>query len=148
MAFSGKKPAEAPVSANQLNYITAGTYFEGTIDTKGSIRIDGKVKGTIKASDEVRVGRSGEIIGEIIAKNARVAGKIQGNVTIEQKLTLESDSSLTGNLSAGRLIIDEGAFFNGNSEMGDGNGANANGKKPIFEKNKTGNEVANNAQKS
>lgn len=147
MAFSGKKEAEVTGSSNQLNYITAGTFFEGTIDTKGSIRIDGKVKGTIKASDEVRVGRSGEINGEIFAKNARVAGRVDGNVTIEQKLTLESESALNGNLSAGKLIIDEGATFNGKSEMG-GSRSGDGAKKGIFEKSNSSTQVPDDAKKS
>lgn len=149
MAFTGKKVNEV-ASGNQLNYITAGTFFEGTIETKGSIRIDGKVKGLVRAADEVRVGRSGEIVGEVYAKNARVAGKIEGNVHIDQKLTLETDSSLSGNLSAAKLIIDEGAFFNGKSEMGNvaaGSHAN-NGKKGLFDKgNSATQSVAHDAAK-
>lgn len=119
---------------NELNIINAGTYLEGTIETKGSVQINGKVKGMVKAADEVRVGRSGEIVGEVYAKSARVAGKIEGDVYIEQKLTLEETSSLNGNLTAAKLIIDEGAFFNGKSDMGSSRNLGTNGKKGIFEK--------------
>lgn len=119
---------------NELNIINAGTYLEGTIETKGSVQINGKVKGMVKAADEVRVGRSGEIVGEVYAKSARVAGKIEGDVYIEQKLTLEETSSLNGNLTAAKLIIDEGAFFNGKSDMGANRNLGNNGKKGIFEK--------------
>ncbi len=130
MAFQKMKSNETP--QNQLNFITAGTFLEGTIETKGSIRIDGKVKGIIRAADDVSVGRNGEIIGEVYAKTAKIAGRIEGNVFIDQKLTLQESSSLNGNLSAGKLVIDEGAFFNGKSEMG--GGASQNGKKGLFEK--------------
>ena len=130
MAFQKMKSNETP--QNQLNFITAGTFLEGTIETKGSIRIDGKVKGIIRAADDVSVGRNGEIIGEVYAKTAKIAGRIEGNVFIDQKLTLQESSSLNGNLSAGKLVIDEGAFFNGKSEMG--GGAPQNGKKGLFEK--------------
>jgi len=88
----------------------------------------------VKAADEVRVGRSGEIVGEVYAKAARIAGKIEGDVYIEQKLTLEETSSLNGNLTAGKLIIDEGAFFNGKSDMGANRNMGTNGKKGLFEK--------------
>lgn len=117
MAFQKMKTTNESTGLNELNIINAGTYLEGSIDTKGSVQINGKLKGMIKAADEVRVGRSGEIVGEVYAKNARIAGKIEGNVYIEQKLTLEETSSLNGNLSAGKLIIDEGAVFNGHSDM-------------------------------
>ena len=110
MALKNKGPETLQ---NELNIINGGTYLEGTIETKGSVQINGRVKGMVKAADEVRVGRSGEIVGEVYAKSARIAGKIEGDVYIEQKLTLEETSSLNGNLTAGKLIIDEGAFFMG-----------------------------------
>lgn len=139
------RSSEIPV--NQMNMITAGTSMEGTLETNGSLQINGKVKGTIRAVDEVRVGRSGEIIGEIYAKNARIAGKVEGNVFIEQKLTLEETSSLVGNLTAGKLIIDEGAFFNGKSAMGDGAGKGLNGKKGLFQMPEVTEQVASQVDK-
>lgn len=131
MALKNKGPETLQ---NELNIINGGTYLEGTIETKGSVQINGRVKGMVKAADEVRVGRSGEIVGEVYAKSARIAGKIEGDVYIEQKLTLEETSSLNGNLTAGKLIIDEGAFFNGKSDMGANRNLGTNGKKGLFEK--------------
>jgi cytoskeletal protein CcmA (bactofilin family) len=114
MAFKMKESD----SVNELNFIGAGTYLEGNIETKGSLRIDGKVKGIVKSGDTLTVGSSGEIVGEVYVKNAIVGGRIEGNVSIEQKLVLESTSSLSGNLRASKLIIDEGAYFSGKSQMG------------------------------
>ena len=114
MAFKAKEYN----GENELNFIGAGTYVEGNIETKGSLRIDGRVKGIVKSGDTLTVGTSGEIVGEVHVKNAIVGGKIDGDVTIEQKLVLESTSSLNGNLRASKLIIDEGAYFSGKSHMG------------------------------
>jgi len=132
-------------SSDQLNLIGSGTYLEGKIETKGSIRIDGKVKGTVRSSERVTIGSTGQVTGELYAKNAVVGGKIEGDVVIEQKLTLESTSSLNGNVSTGKLIIDEGAFFNGNSQMGGSNKLNLsnNGKKSIFDKDNSKENVGN-----
>lgn len=107
-------------AANELNFIGAGTYVEGNIETKGSLRIDGKVKGIVKSGDTLTVGTTGEIIGEVHVKNAIIGGKIEGDVNIELKLVLESTSSLSGNIRANKLIIDEGAFFSGKSQMSSG----------------------------
>lgn len=115
MAFKAK---DSDNETHELNFIGAGTYLEGNIETKGSLRVDGKVKGIVRSGDTLTVGSSGEIVGEVYVKNAIVGGKIEGNVHIEQKLVLESTSSLTGNLKTSKLIIDEGAFFSGKSQMG------------------------------
>lgn len=112
------KPKSTNNETHELNFIGAGTYLEGNIETKGSLRIDGKVKGTVKSGDTLTVGSSGEIVGEVYVKNAVVGGRIEGNVNIEQKLVLEATSSLSGNLRTSKLIIDEGAFFSGKSQMG------------------------------
>lgn len=103
---------------NELNFIGAGTYLEGNIETQGSLRVDGKIKGTVKSGDTITIGASGEIEGEVFARNAVVGGKIKGNITTEEKLILEATSALSGNLRASKLIIDEGAVFNGKSQMG------------------------------
>ncbi len=132
------KKTSMDTPSNELNFVGAGTYLEGVIETSGSLRIDGKVKGTVKSSDRVTIGASGEVIGEIHAKSAIIGGRIEGDVHVEQKLILEKTSSLNGNLSTGKLIIDDGAHFNGKSAMGAAakNAASAsnNGKKSIFEK--------------
>ena len=67
MAFKMKDAHDS----NELNFIGAGTYVEGNIETKGSLRIDGKVKGIVKSGDTLTVGSSGEIIGEVHVKNPR-----------------------------------------------------------------------------
>ena len=123
----GLKSKSVSNGSNELNFIGTGTSLEGTIETNGSLRIDGRVKGTVKSSDTVTIGSGGEVNGEIYARNAIVGGKIEGNIIVEEKLVLESTSVLTGNLRAGKLIIDEGAVFNGKSEMG-GSAAASSGK--------------------
>ncbi|RMF60024.1 MAG: polymer-forming cytoskeletal protein [Calditrichaeota bacterium] len=128
-------------SNSEMNFIAAGTYLEGKIETKGSLRIDGKVKGTVKVADRLTVGSSGEVMGEIHAKTAIIGGKVEGDVHIEQKITLESTSTLNGNLWTGKLIIDEGAFFNGKSDMGGAKDLANNGKKGLFDKSKASSEV-------
>jgi cytoskeletal protein CcmA (bactofilin family) len=64
------------------------------------------------------VGETGEIEGEIQANNAIIGGKIKGKLFIKQKLVLEARSSMIGELKASKLIIDEGAVFQGTSDMG------------------------------
>ncbi len=125
MAFKTKNSA---TMSNELNFIGSGTFLEGLIETSGSLRVDGRVKGTIKSNDAVTIGSAGEVIGDVYARSAIIGGKVEGNVIVQEKLILESTSILNGNLRAGKLIIDEGALFNGKSEMGDGSGVTGEAK--------------------
>ena len=105
-------------SSTELNFLGGGTVVEGTIKTDNSVRVDGKLKGKLICKNTLTVGLNGEIDGEVQAKNAIVGGKIKGKVTIVEKLVLESKSILIGELKASKLIIDEGAVFDGTSDMG------------------------------
>ena len=136
------KPANSV--SNELNFIGTGTTLEGLIETNGSLRIDGKIKGTVKSNDSVTIGSGGEVLGDVFARNVILGGKVEGNVVVEEKLILESTSILIGNIRAAKLIIDEGALFNGKSEMGD-SGARPEKKKftltantPVVEAGETG----------
>ena len=113
--------------SHELNFIGGGTFLEGSIETRGSLRIDGKVKGIVKSGDTLTVGTDGEIIGEVHVKNAIIGGRIEGDVFVEEKLILEATSYLNGNVKTSKLIIDEGAFFSGKSQMG----KNSEGKEKV-----------------
>ena len=115
MAF---KTTIAESGSTELNFIGKGTVINGEILTESSVRVDGKVKGKIICKNKLTIGETGEVEGEIEATNANVGGKINGKIYIKQKLILESKSSLIGELRASKLIIDEGAVFQGTSDMG------------------------------
>jgi cytoskeletal protein CcmA (bactofilin family) len=118
MVLKTKEPEDNYKSSNELNFIGAGTYVEGTVETKGSLRIDGRVKGAVKAGDTLTVGSKGDISGEVNARMAVIGGRIEGDIRVDEKLVLEANSTLIGNLKAKKLVIDEGAVFQGKSDMG------------------------------
>ena len=104
-------------SSNELNLVGIGTVLEGKIRTPGSIRIDGKVIGEISAAQSIAVGPSGDLEGNMTAKNITIGGKIKGTVQAQEKLVLESKASLRGDIRAAKLVIDEGAVFDGKCVM-------------------------------
>lgn len=104
-------------NSKELNLIGPGTIIEGKLRSKGNIRIDGKVMGELYASETVSVGQSGEIEGSVSAKNVSVGGKIRGSITAQEKLVFESKAIVQGDIKAAKLIIDEGAIFDGNCTM-------------------------------
>lgn len=101
----------------ELNIISAHTSIEGKIKAQGNLRIDGKVIGDIVVAENVAIGSTGEVDGNISAKNITISGKIHGNVTISEKIVLEAKSFVHGDIKASKLIVDEGAVFNGKISM-------------------------------
>ena len=115
MAFKGDSLES---SSTDLNLFGRGTVIEGTIRADNSVRVDGILKGKLICKNTLTIGINGEVEGEIEAKNAIVGGKIKGKINVAEKLVLEAKSNLIGELRASKLIIDEGAVFEGTSSMG------------------------------
>lgn len=101
----------------ELSLVGSRTTVEGIVRTEGSIRIDGKLVGDVIAKASAAVGGSGVVEGSVTAKNVTVAGKINGTVTALEKLLLESKSVMRGDIRAARLVVDEGAVFDGKCAM-------------------------------
>ncbi|HON09272.1 MAG TPA: polymer-forming cytoskeletal protein [Chitinispirillaceae bacterium] len=94
-----------------------GTVFEGTISVPHSLRIDGSFKGKIHTTEIITIGNTGIVEADIVAKSAIIGGKVTGNLSVEDRVELEADSSLIGDLKTRDLIINEGAVFHGNCSM-------------------------------
>ena len=87
-------------STSMLNSLVAGTFITGNISSKMDIRIDGKLEGTLNSEAKVVVGKNALIIGNIVCQTILIEGRVEGNIT------------------AHKLIIEDGANFNGASIMG------------------------------
>jgi len=108
----------------ELNLIGSGTTVEGKIRTQGNIRVDGKVVGELHAAENVAIGLTGEIEGNINGKNVTIGGKIRGNIIAVDKLVFEGKAVVRGDIRSARLVIDEGAVFDGKISMSDARAGN------------------------
>lgn len=90
--------------------------FDGKLKTKGSIRIEGTITGSVKAGGDVFVGESGVVNSNIEARKIIIAGQVKGNVTAQDKLEILQTGALTGDIKAKKLVVEEGAKFIGKSK--------------------------------
>ena len=104
-------------TASELNLVAAGTVFEGKLRTPGSIRIDGKIIGEVTATQNIAVGNSGEVEGNISAKNVTIGGKVKGLAVAQEKLVFETKAVVRGDVRTAKLVIEEGAVFDGKCMM-------------------------------
>jgi len=102
---------------NDLSLLGSGAVIEGRIHTDGSIRIDGRLVGDAVAKSDAAIGEAGIVEGSLSARNISVAGKVQGELVAAEKLTLEARSVIQGDIRAAKLVVDEGAMFDGKCAM-------------------------------
>jgi cytoskeletal protein CcmA (bactofilin family) len=100
-----------------LSLVGAGTTIEGKVKTDGSMRIDGKVVGDVTAKANVTIGGTGIVEGTVTAANIALAGRVQGTLIATEKLVLENKSVIRGDIRASKLVVDEGAVFDGQCAM-------------------------------
>ncbi len=103
-----------------LSLIGSGTVVEGKVTTDGSVRVDGRVVGDIVSKANVTVGAGGVVEGNIRAANISLAGNVNGTIAASEKIVLETKSVMRGDVIAQRLVVDEGAIFDGKCSMSGG----------------------------
>jgi len=117
--LSRKDPPEVERgSSGELNTIIGrGSVIEGTLTVQNSLRVDGKIVGTVQVSDSLIVGKDGEIEGEVRVRNAVIGGKVKNKILASGKVVFESKAVVYGEVKTSRLVIDEGAVFEGKCTM-------------------------------
>lgn len=93
------------------------TVLEGTIISKSSVRIDGALIGGVSAEGVVILSKNGKIKGNIMAENIVVAGVVEGNMQIREKVNVEPTGEVYGDITTKSLLIDEQSVFQGNCYM-------------------------------
>lgn len=93
------------------------TFFKGSINGKGLIRIDGGAEGSISNKGDVIIGENGKVSVELKARNITIAGKYEGTLEAEGKLELKKTATAVGTFKANKLLIEQGAVMTGNMEM-------------------------------
>lgn len=125
MAMFKKPPPHAPAALRvvsgeaAISIIGTGMTVEGDLVTEGTVRIEGRIKGSIRAGKAVVLGKEAEIEGDIFTQDAVIGGRVRGTLVAESRLELQSTALVEGVIRAraAHLKLDEGARFTGQIEM-------------------------------
>lgn len=113
-----KQPPK-PIPQHPVGFETvlgAGSSMEGSLTTKGNVRLDGDFSGTLDIKGNVLVGETAKINANIDARNISIAGAVRGNVT-GNKVQLLRTGRIWGDITASALTTEEGAFIDGKITM-------------------------------
>lgn len=103
---------------NAIDRIAEGTTLEGSVNSAKSIRVDGKVKGSIVCAGRVVIGKTGVVEGEVDCDSADVEGTLNATITVTGLLELKTTAVINGDSQVGKLKVDPGAEINGKIDMG------------------------------
>jgi cytoskeletal protein CcmA (bactofilin family) len=120
-----------PAVAGDQATIGKSLVVKGEVTGSESLYIDGKVEGAINLpGNRVTVGRNGQVAANITAREIVVLGKVRGNMTASDRVDIRSEGSLTGDVAAQRISIEDGAFFKGGIDIRKPEGKGANSVAP------------------
>jgi cytoskeletal protein CcmA (bactofilin family) len=111
------RPQVAPASAEDRAYLDAGSKVTGKLNFEGPARVDGQIEGEITARDSLMIGESAVVTAQIKAKSIIVAGTVSGEISASQRIEIRPSAKVSGNLVAPKLVVHEGAVFEGNCAM-------------------------------
>ena len=108
----------AGASTGEQATIGKSLVVKGEVTGSESLYIDGKVEGAINLpGNRVTVGRNGQVADNIVAREVVVLGKVRGNCQASDRVDIRSEGSLTGDVIAARISIEDGAFFKGGIDI-------------------------------
>ena len=95
-----------------------GVVVRGEVETKGDLRLDGKLEGKIRVTDRLTIGASGAVNAEVEANEVIIMGRFEGAIRAKTRLELRKGAHVLGDVQSPSLVVEEGVFFEGHSKMG------------------------------
>ena len=107
----------------ELNgFLDHGSSFKGELEFEDTMRIDGRFNGKIMSKNELIVGESAHIEGDIHVGRIAISGTVVGKIVADTRVEIHRNGKVYSDIDTPALIIEEGAVFQGNCVMGDKKG--------------------------
>lgn len=117
-----RRPVPERPRSNPGDLATIGRSItiKGEVSGDEDILIQGRVDGSVNLKQQsVTVGPEGRVKANITGKAVIVEGEVQGNLKADDQVILRSTAKVQGDITAARLILEDGAVFRGGVEMGE-----------------------------
>lgn len=100
-----------------LSIIGKGMQVTGDLETEGVIKVEGRIVGAVRSSDQVLVAPGAVVEGDIVTREAVIGGEVRGSITARERVEIQASSLVTGDITTARVAIQEGGRVNGEMRM-------------------------------
>lgn len=101
-----------------ISIIAPGMHVVGDCTTDGTLRVEGRVDGSVRAGKAVVVGKDGVVEGDVATQDAVISGTVLGTLVAESRLEVQATARIEGEVKAKRMQLEDGAVLNGTVQMG------------------------------
>lgn len=100
-----------------LSIVAAGMRIVGDVDTNGTLKIDGRIEGSVVGARQLMLGRNGAIHGNVHAGEVVLGGLVDGAIVADERLELQASAVVNGDIDTKSIVVLEGARINGAVRM-------------------------------
>lgn len=109
---------QQPVRSRNVSVIGPTLVFKGELSADEDLVIEGKIEGTIAHHKKnLTIGSKGRVSADIHASSVLVEGQLDGDIHSDGLVSLAKGAVVNGNINCARLVLQDGACFNGKIEM-------------------------------
>jgi cytoskeletal protein CcmA (bactofilin family) len=102
-----------------ISYLGPGLQIKGEITGHEDLKLDSKVEGLVSIGGfRLTVGPGAHMVANIVAREAAISGEVNGDISACDRIEIKKSASIVGNLTTGKIMIEEGAYFKGYVEIG------------------------------
>lgn len=117
MIRDSRQAAPARDVTDVVSVIAPGMTVLGDMECDGTVRVEGKVEGAIRASKSVVVGKNGRVTGDVETQDVVIAGQVVGTVSGASRVELQETCRIEGDIRSRRIKLEEGGQVEGRFHM-------------------------------
>ena len=120
MKFGTGSRDSRPRQGEISGFFNEGVEIQGDVRFKETLRVDGKLRATVRSEGELVVGPTGDVEGEVTLGALSVSGRIKGTLRIKDRIEVHAGGRVEGEVLLGRpgLIVHDGGVVEAKIQMG------------------------------
>jgi cytoskeletal protein CcmA (bactofilin family) len=114
------EPARSTPATGERATIGRSITIKGEVSGDEDLLIQGRVDGSVNLKQQsVTVGKEGRVKADITGRVVTIEGEVVGNLKAEEQVILRSSAKVQGDITAPRVVLEDGGTFRGGIDMGD-----------------------------
>ena len=89
----------------------------GTLQGEEDLVVEGRIEGNVSLAGHLLIAETGSVEADVEVASIEVHGEVVGDIVASRSITIERGARVAGNVRAPRVIINDGAHFEGAVEM-------------------------------
>lgn len=109
--FKRRRPARP--ASDGYSVIDDQLSVSGDIATDGTVRVDGRIEGTLHRADTLIIGSGGAVIGNVQAREVVIGGELTGSLMVSGRVEVQKTATVRGDIRAAAVSLEEGGTVHG-----------------------------------